>query len=325
MEQRVLSVRTFLKEQSALGEFGAAAIRHELHRRHRSAVPSLRTIGRILERGGALDYRRRVRRAPPAKGWYLGDLAQRRAELDEFDFVAGRVIRGGIEVEVLKVISLHGGLAGSFPEAPYDTDLTIQATLAHWQEVGLPDYAQFDNDTRFQGPHHYPDAIGRVIRLCLSLAVTPVFAPPREHGLQNAIESYNGLWQAKVWARFEHVSLAGLQAHSQQYVVASRQRKAARIESAPERRPFPKSWQRNDHAKVKGTLIYIRRSDGRGSVEVLGRRYEVSPHWKHRLVRCDIVIDQKEILFYGLRRSDPKNQPLLRRIPYELPPRYVED
>jgi transposase-like protein len=38
MEQRVLSVRTFLKEQSALGEFGAAAIRHELQRRHLSVT-----------------------------------------------------------------------------------------------------------------------------------------------------------------------------------------------------------------------------------------------------------------------------------------------
>lgn len=325
IEQMVLSLRQYLKEASALGEFGAVAIRCELEGHHTSPVPSLRTIGRILERGGALDYRRRVRRRPPPPGWYIEELAARQSELDEFDFVAGLVIRGGIEVEVLNVVSLLGGLVGSFPDAAYGTESALRAMLEHWRAVGLPDYAQFDNDTRFQGPHQYPDTIGRIIRLCLRLGVTPVFAPPREHGLQNGIESYNGLWQAKVWARFEHLSLASLKQQSQKYVLASRQRKAARIEAAPERREFPKRWKRNDQAKVKGRIIYIRRSDERGWVEVLGRSYEVSANWKHRLVRCEIDIDHKEIRFYSLRRSDPKSQPLLRRIHYELPRRYVED
>jgi hypothetical protein len=50
----------------------------------------------------------------------------------------------------------------------------------------------FDNDTRFQGPHQFPDAIGRVARLCLSLDIVPVFAPVHEHGFQAAIEAFNG-------------------------------------------------------------------------------------------------------------------------------------
>ena len=70
--------------------------------------------------------------------------------------------------------------------------------------------SQFDNDTRFQGPHQHRDVVSRVMRLCLSLGVTPVFAPVREHGFQNAIENLNGRWQAKVWSRFHHESLAAL-------------------------------------------------------------------------------------------------------------------
>ena len=324
IEQRVLTLRKQLKEQSDLGEFGAVAIRAELCRRRARPLPSLRTIGRILERNGALDYRRRVRRRPPPKGWHLPEVANGLAELDEFDFVEGLLIRGGIEVEVCNVVSLHGHLVGSFAAPPYTTQSALAAILKHWREVGLPDYAQFDNDTRFAGPHHHADVISKVIRVCLNLGVTPVFAPPREHGLQNGIESYNGLWQAKVWARFEHTSLAGLQQQSARYVAASRRRKAARGDSAPARRKFPRQWKRNDQAKVKGQIIYIRRSDERGQVVVLGRQYEVSGNWCHRLVRCEVDIDQKEIRFYGLRRSDWRTQPLLGRTAYELPGRYVE-
>lgn len=55
--------------------------------------------------------------------------------------------------------------------------MTVGSLTAHGREVGLPGYAQFDNDRIFHGTHRYPDALGRVIRLCLSLGV-PVFVPP---------------------------------------------------------------------------------------------------------------------------------------------------
>ena len=323
-EELVLQVRRELKEQSALGEFGAAAIVRELQSHKVRHLPSLRTIGRILERGGALDYRRRVRRPAPPKGWYLMPVATGRAEIDLCDFVEGLSIRGETEVEVFNVISLHGGLAASFPGVPYNTERVLQSLLEHWRVVGLPNYAQFDNDNRFQGPHQYPDTIGRVIRFCLSLGVVPTFAPPREHGLQNAVESYNGLWQEKVWGRFEHQNLAALQTQSGKYVTALRQRHAQRIENAPERRRFPHSWQWNEEAPVKGRIIYVRRSNEHGAVTLLGRTYQISSHWFHRLVRCEVDIQRKEIRCYALRRSDWKAQPLIYRVHYELPRRYLD-
>ena len=323
-EELVLKLRRELKERSALGEFGAAAILRKLQTLKLSSLPSLRTIGRILERGGALDYRRRVRRPAPPKGWYLEAVASGRAEIDLCDFVEGLSIRGEREVEVFNVISLHGGLAASFPAVPYNTERALQALLQHWRAVGLPDYAQFDNDNRFQGPHQYPDTIGRVIRFCLSLGVVPSFAPPREHGLQNAVESYNGLWQEKVWGRFEHQSLTALQTQSARYVAALRKRQAQRIDNAPQRRPFPQRWQGYEQAKVHGLIIYIRRTDEHGAVTVLGRKYQISTNWSHRLVRCEVDIEQKEIRCYALRRSDCKTQPLLHRVHYELPRRYVD-
>src|SRR5262245_13986030 len=48
LEDRILQVRRYLKEQSDLGEHGAAAIRDELLRLGVPGVPSARTIGRVL-------------------------------------------------------------------------------------------------------------------------------------------------------------------------------------------------------------------------------------------------------------------------------------
>jgi hypothetical protein len=74
----------------------------------------------------------------------------------------------------------------------------------------LPDYAQFDNSTIFQGSRK-PDSLGKVIRFCLILGVVPVFVPLHETGFQASIESYNGRWQRGVWQRFHFDNLRAVQ------------------------------------------------------------------------------------------------------------------
>jgi transposase len=319
MEDLILRVRQHLKEASALGEYGAVAIQRELRRRGTKAVPSVRTIGRILRRRGALDGRRRVRRPAPPPGWYLPRVAAGRAELDSFDFVEGLVIRGGTDVMVLNVISLHGGLCASWVRSLWTAKDAVQTLLGHWREQGLPGYAQFDNDTIFQGPHQWPDTFGRVSRLCLQLGVIPVFAPPRETGFQAAIENYNGRWQVRVWQRFEHEDLRMLGRHSDRFVAALRQRGAARRDAAPARRPFPGRWALDLQRPLRGTVIFLRRTNERGEAELLGRWYPVDPLWPHRLVRAEVDLTGKQIRFYRLRRREPEQQPLIKAIPYEPP------
>jgi putative transposase len=326
LEEQVLRLRRQLRKDSDLGAYGADAIQQALREQGVTDPPSVRTIHRILQRRGALDSRGRVRRPPPPRGWYLPDLAKCRAELDSFDIIEGLVIQGGSSVEVLNGVSLHGGLPVSWPGiAPVTAKKTVTALLAHWQEVGLPQYAQFDNDMIFQGTHRYPDALGRVIRVCLSLGVTPVFVPPREMGFQAAIESYNGWWQSRVWLRFHHASVAELWDRSQRHVTALRQHRLARIEAAPQRRAFPVGWKLDLQAQPRGRLIYLRRSDGHGGIEVLGQRWQVSENWPHRLVRVEVDLSKGRLRCYTLRRREPKSQPLILEVPYQLPRRRFQE
>jgi transposase-like protein len=326
LEELVLTLRRELRDMSVLGECGAVAIRAALReRRPEASPPSVRTIGRILERRGALDGNRRVRRPPPPKGWYLPAVAAGTAELDSFDAVEGLVIRGGTDVEVFNGISLHGGLVLSVPTRGVTAVGAVQMLIAHWREVGLPDFAQFDNDTRFQGAHQWPDAFGRVTRLCLQLGVAPVFVPPRETGFQAAIESYNGRWQAKVWSRFEHESLRELRRRSMLYTDALRRRAAPRIESAPPRRRFPADWRFDLGRPLAGKVLFLRRTDAHGRVSALGRTFEVDRRWMHRLVRCEFELDAGTARFFALRRRDPAVQPLLSEQPYAPPKRRFKE
>lgn len=318
-EEWVLRLRRGLHERSALGEYGAAAIHRELRRHGYAPVPSVRTIGRVLERRGALDGRRRRRWPAPPPGWYLPAVARRDAELDSLDIVTGLVIRGGTDVDVLTAISLHGGMPAAWPQRLVSAKIVVEALVEHWQAVGRPGYAQFDNDPRFRGSPKHPDSIGRVIRVCLSLAVVPVFAPPWELGFQAAIENFNGRWQRAVWRRFEHPSLLRLRARSTQFIEALRHRTAARLEAAPPRRPFPTAWTIDLQHPLQGRVIFLGRTNERGEVDVLGRPYRVAPTWVHRLVRAELDLTAGRLDFYALRRREPGQQPLLHTVAYSRP------
>lgn len=329
VEELVLQLRRELRDQSDLGEFGAAAIHRTLVERQQvlglATVPAIRTIGRILERRGVLDAGRRVRRPAPPRGWYLAEVAAGRAELDSFDIVEGLVIKGGTDVEVLNAVSLHGGLCGSWVDDSWTAKKTVTALLSHWSEHGFPDYVQFDNDTIFQGAHQWPDSFGRVTRTCLQLGMKVVFAPPRETGFQAAIEAYNGRWQEKVWSRFQHQSLADVRQRSDRFVAARRQRSASRIEAAPTRWQLPSGWRPDFSQPLSGTVIFLRRTDDRGHVSLLGRDYAVSETWRHRLVRCEVDLTAGRIRIYQLRRREPSRQPLLKSYCYDVPQKRFHD
>lgn len=319
-EDLILRLRLELKTQSALGEYGARAIQRALIARGHAPVPAVCTIGRILERRGALDGLRRVRRPPPPRGWYLPAVAADRAELDSFDIVEGLIIQGGFEVEVLTGISLIGGLPAAWPGPPITARLVVDRLTDHWRQFGLPAYAQFDNDTRFQGAHQHRDCVSRVMRLCLGLGIVPVFTPVQEPGFQAALENFNGWWQSKVWHRFHHASYADLRDRSEAYLAARRQRDAGRIEAAP-RRAFPAQWRLDLQAPLRSTIIFLRRTSEQGTATLLGRRFDVDLSWSHRLVRCEVDLDAHRIRFSALRRRDPMHQPLLRELEYTIPAR----
>ena len=319
VEQHILQTRAQLREHSVLGEYGADAIERALHEELAAVLVSRATINRVLKRHGATDAHARVRRPAPPRGWYLPEVAAGRAEVDSFDFIEDLKIAGGPLVNVLTAKSLHGALTDAWVVLQLSARGSVPCLLGRWQHDGLPEYAQFDNDTVFQGAHQFPDAVGRISRLCLALGVIPVFAPPLEHGMQNTIEGFNGLWQAKVWQRHHVGSASELQARSDAYIAAHRARSRQAAEAAPSRRAMPKDFGLNLHAPLRGQIIFIRRTDESGRVHLLGQRFAVSPEWPNRLVRCEVDFDQHCIRCFALRRRAPTEQPLLATLEYHRP------
>jgi len=239
--------------------------------------------------------------------------------VDCFDFIEDLKIAGGPLVNVLTAKSLHGVLTNAWVLPQLSAKRTVSCLLGRWQRDGLPSYAQFDNDTVFQGAHQFADTVGRVSRLCLALGVIPVFVPPLEHGMQNPIEGFNALWQAKVWQRHHVRNMDELQARSDAYIAAHRARSHQAAEAAPLRRAMPKRFALDLHAPLRGQMAFIRRTNENGYARLLGQRFAVSRNWLNRLVRCEVDFDHHCIRCFALRRRAPTEQSLLATLAYHRP------
>jgi hypothetical protein len=321
VEQRICALRKALAVESALGFRGASIIAEALRAEGLAGVPCVRTIGRVLARAGLLDARARVRRPAPAPGWYLPAVREGRAELDSFDVIEDLPLEGFGLCQVFTGRALLGAAVGAWPTANANTTQIVEFLQAHWRGHGLPRSAQFDNDTRFQGGHNHPDVVGRVMRLCLALEVTPVFAPPLQQGFQGMIEHCNGLWQQKVWQRFHHASLEALDTASRRFTEAYHLRLARQRTEAPPRRPYPEAFVLDGQRPLRGQLIYLRLTDAHGMVKLLGHVFLADPAWQHRLVRCEVDLDDHQIRCYRLRRKEPADQALLATHQHRLPAR----
>lgn len=316
IEQRVAEVRAELHE-GVLGDHGAVAIARALRAAGDEHIPSVRTIGRIIERTGLTERRRRIRRPAPPPGWYLPGVAAGEAELDEFDAIVDLPVFAHGHLDVLTAISLHGGDPDAWPARSISARLTCDALGERWRRIGLPAFAQFDNDTRFLGTHARPDILGAVPLFALAHGVTPVFAPLREMGFQAAIEGFNGRWQRRVYRRsfgFDPPAIAEL---SGRFLAAVRVARAARIEGAPARRPWP---EEPGTRAGRGRLVFLRRTTAGGEIDVLGRLYRVDGAWPLRLVRAELDLDGLVIRCFALRRRDPSYRRASPRCPMPSPP-----
>ncbi len=322
VERKICALRQKLARQGALGFIGALTLHQALQGAAGSArIPSVRTIGRILRRHGFMDRRRRLRHAAPPAGWYLPGLAQGLVDVDAFDVVEDLGLDNFGLIQIFTSKTLWAPMAQAWPAPVASTTFILEVLQAYWRRYGLPQFAQFDHDVRFQGGHNHPDVIGRVMRFCLALKVVPVFAPPLEMGFQGVIENFNGLWQQKVWARFHHENLSALHQTSDRFTSAYRQHLARTRAQHPARRPFPKKFVMDWQQPPSGLVIYLRRTDEQGRVKILGHSFAVDPLWPHRLVRCEVNLAKNQIRFYRLRRREPNDQPLIKSLPYHLPKR----
>jgi hypothetical protein len=75
-----------------------------------------------------------------------------------------------------------------------------QAFLTHvWQQIGISQYTQVDNEACFSGGFTHPGVLGKVVRLALYVGTELVFSPVRHPKSNATVERFHQDYNRHVW------------------------------------------------------------------------------------------------------------------------------
>jgi putative transposase len=174
---------------------GARTIQQEWRRRYPEPPPSLRTIQRVLKRHHLTVQSPKRRR----HAYRPHPLATFPDAVHATDIIT-RWITGGAVVQTFNTVDIYSNDVYSTSHATKTAVAACQHLLQTWQQLGIPDVAQFDNESAFSGGNH-PWVLGKVVRLCLYMGIEVLFIPLREPDYNSPVETFNHLWAQQFWGR----------------------------------------------------------------------------------------------------------------------------
>jgi hypothetical protein len=169
-----------------------------------------------------------------------------------------------------------------------------------------------DNELSFWGSLRHPGAIGKVIRLCLSLGVTPVFIPVREPWRNGIIEHFNDTMQRYLLKRERYNNLIELKLSAEEFANVHNEhhhyssQKGLTPNKALKRLNYPYTLLKDDYdlSKIynyplKGEVFIIRfiRSDLK--FNFFGKIYILPDRARYKYVLGILTTHQNKIMIFN--------------------------
>ena len=175
-------------------------------------LPSLSTIGRILQRR-ELTHRRTGRYTPKGKK-YPKLPATVPNQTHQIDMVGPCYLTGPLKFYSLHAVDTAINQCGIEPILHREAQSILDSVYAVWMRMGIPENVQVDNAMSFYGSPTHPRGMGPLIRLCLAYGVNLWFIPPSEPWWNGVVEKFNDHYQQKFLDKVTMVSLLQLRQKS---------------------------------------------------------------------------------------------------------------
>ena len=172
---------------------GARAIQKEWGRRVAAPAPSLSTIQRVLRR-----HHLTTQAPKPCRHAYRPHPDATYPDAVHATDIITRWITGGEVVQTFNTVDVYSNDVSSTSHATKTATAACEHLLHTWQQLGVPDIAQFDNESAFSGGNH-PWGLGKVVRLCLYMGIEVLFIPFGEADDNSPVETFNHLWAQRFW------------------------------------------------------------------------------------------------------------------------------
>ena len=325
VERMIVSARRRLEAhataETRYQRMGAPTVQAELKALQVVSLPGLRTIERVLHRHGLTSPRMRL--APPINpNGYPAPTAADSNHLHQIDLVGPVYLKGQRQRWYIYVCKdVFDGAVYLKLARSRRMDEVLAFLVEAWRHLGLPAQVQFDNAREFCGWGKSARYLTRVIRLCLSLRVTPIFIPQRRPQRNGAVENFNGWFQPLLFQRrFRYPAvlkreLARLMTTVNQHHIQSRlgQRTVAQYRRGKRLYKLPARFHL-DYERLpitEGRVIFIRQISHRGKIALLGQTFRIGQRHKHSYVKAVLDTRRQRLTVYLMGK-------VLKRWPYKL-------
>lgn len=199
MEQLIIQIRRRL-EETKYAQIGAGAIAWELTKLNLEPPP-VWTINRVLKRNHLTKKRNK---GYQSKGKdYPSIKVEASNMLHQTDLLGPRYLASKERFYSLNTMDLFRHKVKIKSLIFRNASEVMAGLIDVWKILGIPQYCQFDNQQVFSGSERRPRWFRKIIKLCLSLDIEPVFIPFREPWRMAEIEHFNNLWD-KSFFRAQH-------------------------------------------------------------------------------------------------------------------------
>jgi len=245
--------------------------------------------------------------------------------IHQIDLVGPRYIKGDGRFYSFNVMDRFSHAVYLESQRTKADDAVASSLLRCWKAMGIPDFAQFDNELSFRGSNRYPRSFGIVIRLCLYYGVTPVFIPVSEPWRNGDVERFNDTYDKMFFRRQWFPSYEALKRQSKNFQrFHNRHHRYSCLKNKTPMEVLADSGYRPvkvpPNARVprieqipEGTIILIRfiRSDRK--LDIFGERFIVAKELVYSYVKAVIVTADHVLKVY-------LGEELVEAFEYRMPP-----
>lgn len=321
--QKIIQIRKELEKAQKKGKgfagIGTEAIAWEMTQRGIQNIPTMRTIGRILQRSG-MTRRKKSSRSSSRRLPRVFPPPRKVGEAQATDLVGPRHLKGPKGVTTFHSFHTLDRFSHA-PVASQHLDKSSFSLIEHlihhaWKHLGVPFRWQMDNEMAALGSQIHPFSISQVIRLALLLGVQAIFLPEGEVGWNAEIESFNGLWQERVLHRHYCPDLATLRKKSlqfQDYVWFQKPHRALSvsqhgtqfpgilIQNSP-KREIPTSFSLKTYRDsrgnyrfplARGRVTFIRHANSEARISILGIKLKLPRIYSGHYLKNTLYTQEK--------------------------------
>ena len=305
MEQVVLETRAYLASKPYF-QYGPQAIYYALSQKGIDPPP-VWTISRILKRHNITKSRRTTAYIPKGKVYPYANYAL----CQQMDFVGPRYLHSKTRFYFHNLICCDTHYSQVSVYNNQGAENACNSLIRFWKMAGIPDFLQMDNYLSFWGSLNKPEALGKVIRLCLLHGVTPIFIPVREPWRNGIIEHYNQKMQSAILSAGEYATTKELQNASDSFSEIHNQTHYYSVQDGmtPNKRmkyldyplvPLDKEYvfPQKQIPLESGEIFVIRfiRSDLK--FNIFGLSYTLPEETKYEYIKGTIITDEHRLIIF---------------------------